>query len=188
MIRITGELAHYLGRDITNAILWVLGWYFAVLPLLKLVSFGVCALLAWGIFYSITKGGYNHFYSDQWADRRWAKDMVARKMRRKWKSALANIQDSRNRTAWILALKDAETVVQEAFRIRGYSALNNSDRSRLAYEAGEYKALPDLKVAQAAYAKAQNEGMPFTHEEAIAGLRAYKKIIRETGILGVGFL
>ena len=188
MIRITGELMQYIGTDAKNAALSLLHWYFAILPFLKLVSFGICTLLVWGIFYSITKGAYHHFYGDQLADKRWAKDMVARKMRRKWKSALANIQDRNNRTAWIAALKDAETVVQEAFRIKGYSALNDDDRSRLAYEANEYETLLELKKAQAAYAKAQNEGMPFTHEEAITGLRSYKKMIRETGILGEKFL
>jgi hypothetical protein len=45
-----------------------------------------------------------------------------------------------------------------------------------------------LKEAQTAYKKAKNEEIPFTHEEAIMGLRAYKKFIRETEILGKGFL
>ena len=188
MIRITSEFGHYLGTDIANVVLWVLKWYFAILPFLKILSFGVCAVLAWGIFYSFTKGAYHHFYSDQLADRRWAKDMVARKMRRKWQSAVSRIQNRNSRVEWAGALKDAETVVQEAFRIRGYGALNDSDRSRLAYEANEYETLPELKKAQTAYAKAQSENTPFTHEEAIAGLRSYKKVIRETGILGKDFL
>lgn len=190
MIRITGELMRLWGADAVNGGAWLLGWYLAALPVLKIVSFGICALLVWAIFYSVTKGAYHHFYGDEWREKTGekGKDIVARKMRRKWKSALVNIQDRQGRAAWITALKDAETVVQEAFRIRGYSALNDDDRSRLAYEANEYATLSELKKAQAAYAKAKNEDTPFTHEEAVAALRSYKKAIRETGILGEGFL
>lgn len=188
MIRITQELARYLGNDIVNAATWLLGWYFAILPILKALSFGVCVFLVWGIFYSITTSGYLDYTSDQKTDRRGGKGIVAQKMRRKWKSAVTRMQSRGDRTEWTAALKDAESIVQEGFRVKGYSALNDSDRSRIAYEAGEYETLAVLKEAQAAYKKAKNEDVPFTHEEAIMALRAYKKVIREMGILGEGFL
>lgn len=186
MIRVTGELAGYFAGDMAHVATWILGWYFAVLPVLKALSFIACALLAWGIFYSVVTSGYLDYESDLRHDRWGGKDIVGRKMRRKWKAAVARIQDRNNRTEWVAALKDAEGVVQEAFRIKGYAALNDGDRSRIAYEAGEYETLPTLKEAQAAYKKAKNEDIPFTHEEAVAGLRAYKNVIRETGILGSG--
>ncbi|MSR73451.1 MAG: hypothetical protein EXS60_00075 [Candidatus Pacebacteria bacterium] len=188
MIRITSEFGQYLGGDIANAITWILGWYFAALPFLKSVSFFVCAVLVWGIFYSITTSGYLDYTSDLRSDRRGGKNTVSQKMRRKWKAALLKIQNRNDRTKWVTALKDVESVAQEAFRIKGYGALNDSDRSRIAYEAGEYATLPELKEAQTAYKKAKNEDIPFTHEEAVAALRAYKKFIRETEILGKGFL
>lgn len=188
MIRITQDLARYLGADIANAGIWLLNWYLAFLPFLKFISFGVCALLVWGIFYAITTSGYLDYTGDLKVDRRGGKGIVARKMRRKWKSALSNIQNKVSRAEWIAALKDAESVAQEAFRIKGYGALNDTDRSRIAYETGEYTTLPELKEAQTAYKKAKNEDIPFTHEEAIAALRAYKKFIRETEILGESYL
>ncbi len=176
------------GRDIAHAAAWLLSWYFALLPLLKLLSFAACAVLVWGIFYAITTSAYFDYQSDLWADRAGGKDIVARKMRRKWKSAVARMQNRNDRAEWTNALKDAESVVQEAFRIKGYSALNDGDRSRIAYAAGEYETLPVLKEAQTAYKKAKSADIPITHEEAVIALRAYKKFIRETGILGVGFL
>ncbi len=188
MIRITQELGRYLSEDILSVMTWVLGWYYAILPFLKVISFGVSALLAWGIFYAITTSGYRDYTSDLKSDRKGGKNTVAQKMRRKWKSSISKMQNRGNRAEWVAALKDAESIVQEAFRIKGYSALNDSDRSRIAYETGEYATLPDLKEAQTTYKKAKNEDIPFTHEEAIAGLRAYKKFIRETEILGKDFL
>lgn len=188
MIRLSAALFADLGSDIAAAAAWILSWYYAVLPALKAVSFGVSAALAWGIFYAVTTSGYLDYQSDARADRRWAKDIVARKMRRKWKAAVARMQDRNSRAEWTAALKDAESVVQEALRIKGYSALNDADRSRIAYETGEYATLSELKEAQTAYKKAKNEDIPFTHEEAIAALRLYKKVIRETEILGKGFL
>jgi hypothetical protein len=188
MIRITQEFGRYLGADILSAITWILSWYYAILPFLKVISFGVSALLAWGIFYAMTTSGYRDYTSDLRADKRGGKITVFQKMRRKWKSAVSKMQNRSNRAEWVAAFKDAESVAQEAFRIKGYSALNDSDRSRIAYEAGEYAMLPELKEAQTAYKKAKNEDIPFTHEEAVAGLRAYKKFIRETEILGKGFL
>ncbi|MDO8582496.1 MAG: hypothetical protein Q7R63_00675 [bacterium] len=188
MIRITGELFTYLGGDIANAFRQIIDWYYAILPFLKAVSFSISALLVWGIFYAITTSGYLDYTSDLRVDKRGGKGIVARKMRRKWKSAVSHMQSRVSRAEWVTALKDAESVAQEAFRIKGYSALNDGDRSRIAYEAGEYETLPALKEAQAAYKKAKNEDIPFTHEEAIAALRAYKKFIRETEILGKGFL
>lgn len=184
MIRLTQEFFGYLGADIAIFFARILDWYYAVLPFLKALSFGISALLVWGIFYAITTSGYLDYTSDLRADRRGGKKTVAQKMRRKWKSAVSHMQNRVSRAEWITALKDADGVTQEAFRIKGYLALNDSDRSRIAYEAGEYETLPDLKEAQAAYKKAKNEDIPFTHEEAIAALRAYKKFIRETGILG----
>ena len=188
MIRITQELFRYLGADILSAITWILGWYYAILPFLKVISFGISALLAWGIFYAITTSGYRDYTSDLKSDRWGGKNTVAQKMRRKWKSAIEHMQNRVSRTEWTASLKDAESIAQEALRIKGYGALNDNDRSRIAYEAGEYTTLPELKEAQTAYKKAKNEDIPFTHEEAIAALRAYKKFIRETGILGKGFL
>ena len=188
MIRITADLAKYLGNDIANVAIWFFNGYMAALPFLKAVSFAICAALVWGIFYAITTSGYLDYTSDLRADRRGGKKTVAQKMRRKWKSAVLHMQNRVSRAEWITALKDAESVAQEAFRIKGYGALNDSDRSRIAYEAGEYETLPDLKDAQTAYKKAKNEDIPFTHEEAITALRAYKKFIRETEILGKGFL
>lgn len=188
MIRITGELMEYVGNDITRALAWLFNHYLAVLPIFQFISFGVCALLVWGIFYAVTTSGYLEYTSDQRADRNWDKSITARKMRRKWKSALARVQNKNDRAEWAAALKDAESVVQEAFRVRGYAALNDSDRSRIAHEAAEYETLPILKEAQAAYKKAKNEDIPFTHEEVVVALRAYKKVIRELGILGEGFI
>ena len=188
MIRITQELWRYLSEDLLSFITMVIGWYYAILPFLKILSFCVSALLAWGIFYAITTSGYLDYMSDRRADRRGGKKTVAQKMRRKWQSAVSKMQNRASHAEWVAAFKDAESVVQEAFRIKGYRALNDSDRTRIAYEAREYATLPDLKEAQAAYKKAKNEDIPFTHEEAIAGLRAYKKFIRETEILGKGFL
>ena len=188
MIRITGELAGYLGADAMRAVTFLARWYFAVLPFLQFISFVACAVLVWGIFYAVTTSAYFDYQSDLWVDRAGGKDIVARKMRRKWKSAVARMQNRNNREEWTNALKDAESVVQEGFRIKGYAALNDSDRSRMAYEAGDYETLPMLKEAQAAYKKAKNADIPFTHEEAIVALRAYKKVIREIGILGTNFL
>lgn len=178
----------YLGSDIASAALWLFNWYMAVLPFLKFLSFTVCAVLVWGIFYAITTSGYLDYQSDSSLDKSGGEGIVAQKMRRKWKSAISHIQSRVSRVEWIAALKDAEGVVQEAFRIKGYGALNENDRSRIAYEAGEYVALSDLKEAQMAYKKAKNEDTPFTHEEAVAALHSYKKFIRETEILGGGFL
>lgn len=188
MIRITGELGHYLGGDIANAAVWLFGWYMAILPFLKFISFTVCAVLVWGIFYAVTTSAYLDYISDHWVDRAGGKGIVARKMRRKWKSAVSRMQNRNSRAEWVGAFKDAESIVQEAFRIKGYGALNDGDRSHIAYEVGEYATLPELKEAQTAYKKAKNEDIPFTHEEAVVALRAYKKFIRETGILGEGFL
>jgi hypothetical protein len=183
MIRLTQELLGYAAADLKGAVVWILEWYFSLLPFLKGLSFVVCAILVWGIWYSIATSGYLDYESDLRHDRRGGRHIVARKMRRKWKSALARIQDRNNREEWTAALKDADGVVQEAFRVKGYAALNDSDRSRIAYEAAEYETLPLLKEAQAAYKKAKTETLPFTHEEAVVALRAYKKVIRETGIL-----
>ncbi len=188
MIRITQELLRYLGGDIASAMPWIIGWYYTALPFLKVIGFAASAVLAWGIFYAITTSGYLDYTSDLKSDRRGGKKTVAQKMRRKWKSAVSKMQNRASRAEWIAALKDAESVVQEAFRIQGYGALNDADRSRIAYEAGEYEALPALKEAQTAYKKAKNEDIPFTHEEAVAALRLYKKFLRETGILGEGYL
>ena len=183
MIRVSGELFRYLGNDTAHFGIRLFNWYFALLPFLKFLSFIVCALLVWGIFYSITTSAYYAYVSDQWVDRGGGKGIVARKMRRKWKSAVLQMQNRNSRAEWVASLKDAEAVVQEAFRVKGYAALNDNDRSRIAYEAGEYETLPILQEAQAVYKKAKNESIPFTHEEAIMALRAYKKFIRETGIL-----
>ena len=188
MIRITRELFGYLGGDILSVLTWILDWYYAALPFLKGLSFVVSALLAWGIFYAITTSGYLDYTSDLRADRKGGKKTVAQKMRRKWKSAVSHMQNRVSRAEWIAALKDADSIVQEAFRIKGYGALNDSDRTRIAFEAGEYETLSELKEAQTAYKKAKNEDIPFTHEEAITALRAYKKFIRETGIVGENFL
>lgn len=188
MIRITQEFFRYLGEDIVSAALWLFNWYMAILPFLKFISFGISAALVWGIFYAVTTSAYFDYTSDLRSDRRGGKNTVSQKMRRKWKSAVSHMQNRVSRAEWITALKDAESVAQEAFRIKGYGALNDSDRSRIAYEAREYETLPDLKDAQTAYKKAKNEDIPFTHEEAIAALRAYKKFIRETEILGKDFL
>lgn len=188
MIRITQKLFENLGGDISGVFARIIDWYYLVLPFLKSVSFVVCAVLVWGIFYAITTSGYLDYTSDLRADRRGGKKTVSQKMRRKWKSAVSHMQNRVSRAEWITAFKDAESVVQEAFRIKGYGALNDGDRTRIAFEAGEYETLPALKEAQAAYKKAKNEDIPFTHEEAIAALRAYKKFIRETEILGRGFL
>ncbi len=188
MIRITGELMRYVGNDTVYFATRFLNWYFALLPFLKVLSFIACVLLVGGIVYAIKTGGYYDFYSDQWVDNAGGKGIVERKMRRKWRLAVTHMQNKENRVAWIAALNNAESIVQEAFRIKGYAALDDGSRSRIAYEAEEYTTLPDLKEAQTAYKKAENENMPFTHEEAVAGLRSYKKIIRETEILGAEFL
>lgn len=188
MIRITSELGRYLGEDIVNGITWLIKQYMTALPILQFISFGVCALIVWGIFYSVTTSGQLEYMSDQRADRKWKKDMTARKMRRKWKSAMARIQNRNDRAEWTAALKDAESVVQEGFRVKGYAALNDSDRSRIAYEAGEYETLPLLKEAQAIYKKAKNEELPCTHDDAVAALRLYKKVIQDIGVLGEGYL
>lgn len=188
MIRITKELAGYLENDIATAAVWLFEWYMAALPFLKFISFITCAILVWGIFYAITTSGYLDYTGDLRSDRWGGKHTVAKKMRRKWKSAISHMQNRVSRSEWIAAFKDAESVVQEAFRIKGYGALNDLDRTRIAFEAGEYTTLPELKEAQTAYKKAKNEDILFTHEEAVMALRAYKKFIRETGILGKDFL
>lgn len=181
-----GNIIAWAWKDTVGSAAELLARYEAVLPILKGISLVVSLLFIAGTVYSIIQSRYHHLFSDRWMDRLGSKDVLARRMRRLWQEAVHGIQKSDNREGWVKAMKNAESIMQEGLKAKGYMATNDSDRAGMAREAGEMATLEDMHMARNAYAEAKEESNPFTHEQAIAALKAYKKVIRETGVMGEG--
>lgn len=161
----------------------VLAHYESVLPILKAMSLAISALFVAGTIYSVIQSRYHHLFSDRWMDRLGSKAILKRRMGRLWQEALHDIQKKGDREAWVKAIKNAESIMQEGLKIRGYAATNGNERAGMAREAGEMETLEDMAQARNAYAEIKEESNPFTHEQAVAALKAYKKVIRETGVM-----
>ena len=177
----------YLAHDIAALASWLFVRYEAVLPALKIGSVILSAFFVYGAIWSAIQSRYHHLYADQWFDRLGSKDIVARRMRRAWDEAVANIQDKADRPKWVAALKGAEEIMQEGLRIKGHQATSDGARANKAYDAAELAALDDMKAARAAYAAAKDDDAPFAHETAVETMKKYKRIIRELGIMGEKF-
>jgi len=176
----------WMWKDAGEAATRLLIQYESILPILKGVSLVVSALFIAGTVYSIIQSKYHHLFSDQWMDRLGSKAILARRMRRLWQEAIHNIQKKNDREAWVKAMKNAESIMQEGLKAKGYMATNDGERADIAREAGEMETIGKMGDARSAYAEAKEELNPFTHEQAIAALKAYKKVIRETGVMGAG--
>lgn len=187
MMNPMGSIVAWMWKDAGEGALQFLTYYESILPILKGVSLFASALLIAGTAYSIIQSRYHHLFSDRWMDRLGSKDVLARRMRRLWQEAIRGIQKKDDREAWVKAMKNAETVMQEGLRAKGYMATNDGERAMMAREAGEMETLEEMRAARNAYAEAKEESNPFIHEQAIAALKAYKKVIRETGVMGSGF-
>ncbi len=182
-----GTIFAYLVNDAAQGGLWLLAKYETVLPYLKITSLVASALLLYATVYAMLAGKYHHFSQDQWLDRLGSKTIVARRMGRIWKLAVADIQDKADKKKWAEALKGAESVLQEGLRIKDYQALSGAARARLAYDAGELTTLSEMREARAVFSRAKDDDPELTHEQAIEGLKNYKKVIRELGLMGGQF-
>ena len=177
----------YIGHDIASGGIWLAARYDAILPVLKIMSALASALLVYATVYSRNAGKYGEWSSDQWRMTMGGRDLAERRLRRLWKTACADIQSRTDRTKWTSALKGAEGVMQEGFRIRGYHGLSDGARTQAALDAGELKTVSEMEAAHGAYVACKNENMAFAHETAIEGLKNYKKVIRDLNVMGGEF-
>lgn len=176
------ELTASVVQDIGNGWITVVAWFDAILPALKLMSLIISGLLIYGVIYAIIKSDYMSWYADRMADKAGMKDLPERRARRGWARAVQLIQNKTDRAAWITALKEADALMNEGLKIKGYQAFNADDRVQSAIEGGELRSSEEMQAAHALYNEAaRNPDYAVTHEMAIHALRKYKKVIKELG-------
>ncbi len=160
--------------------------YEAILPFLQGASLILCAFFVFGAVYSIAQSRYHHLVSDKWLDRFGSKAALARRMRRLWNDAMRDIQSRTDRDKWASAMRNAEDVLQEGLKVRGYRALSAGERMRMAVDANKLETIGDMRAAHEAYEEAKGEAASLTHRMAIEALKKYKRAIRELGVMGEG--
>lgn len=175
-----------LGSDISNGAISLLTRYETILPFLKGASLLLSAFFIFGAIYSIVQSRYHHLVSDKWLDRFGSKAALTRRMRRLWNDTMRDIQSRTDRKKWVSAMKNAEDIMQEGLRMRGYRATSADERVRIAEETNELATIEEIRTAHEVYGEAKNEDSPFTHALAIETLKKYKKAIRELGVMGEG--
>lgn len=153
----------------------------------KFLSLGLSALFLWGTIYSRKKSGEREFRANMWHLRLGGKHYAQRKLRRQWAGVLKKIRNREDRAEWASALSGAERVTQEALRIRGYLAITDAERTALAENDPAFKFADAFRDAQAIYRRAKGTEDPFTHEEAMRGLKAYKAVIQGLDVMGGSF-
>lgn len=174
------ELTANVLQDIGNGWFIFVAWFDAILPALKFMSLIVSGLLIYGAIYAIIKSGYRYWLTDRMVDAAGIKDLPDRRARRGWARAVQLIQNKTDRAAWIEALKEADALMNEGLKIKGYHALNADDRVRCAVEAGELQSLEEMQSAHALYNQtARTADFMLTHEATVQALRKYKKVIKE---------
>ena len=173
--------ANFIG----DAVGWGQGfvaWFLVVLPTLKIISLGISGLFIFATGYSLYQIFLNQLYSDDWLDRMGVKDLPLRRARRAWTNAVRFIQNRNDRAQWVSALGEADGVINEGFKLKGYAGATINERLESATEAGALASLEDIQKAHTIFKQAsQQKDFSLSHDVAVETLRRYKKGIIELG-------
>ncbi len=180
------DILMYFLRGITPSAFQAVSEFEGFLYWVKWISLFLSLFFIWATAHVRSLSKQPEFISDEWHLRFGGQDLGRRKFIRLWKNTVKQMQNGSDRAAWTDSLKAGEGVMQEALRVKGYIAPTDRERTMLALEDSAFGPKDALHSAQAAYKKAKS-GEPITHQEAIDGLKAYKAVVNDLGILDTPF-
>ena len=161
------ELVASLTADISSVSGGFWNWFSVNLIWFQIIGGIISLFFIWVIINSIRKSGYHYIKADIWRDKLGIKNLPLIRTRRSWKMAIRYIGTS-DPAKWRLAVLEAENIIKDWLKMKPLKAeIEGLNEAR--------NLAQDIK---------NNSDLEITRERAIQALRAYKKALRDWGIVG----
>lgn len=152
------------------------------LYIFQLISLVISGALLWGIIYTVSRSGWVNKRVEDWMDYLGVGSVGKRRQLKAWVQIVKRMKTN-NLGNWKVAILEADKILDDILKGGGYRA-DTTD--------GRYKQLTPDSLSSAAEVQeahrfrnrvAQEPDFAFTKDEAVTILKAYKKALREFGVL-----